>query len=75
MSKSGFQKCVASIQNVSKNKHFLLEKKRGVGGNSKTQGAKKNQKKAKKSKKTQKIWRNRKTSSEIVKNNEFENFA
>ena len=72
MSKTGFQKCVVSIKHLSKNKHFLLEKKMERG---KPGARKKSKKKATKNEKTQKIWWNRKTSSEIVKNNEFENFA
>ena len=41
---------MVSIKHLSKNKHFLLEKKRERGGNSKTRGAKKKQKKRKKTK-------------------------
>ena len=54
MSKTGFQKCVVSIKHLSKNKHFLLEKKRERGGNSKTRGAKKKQKKSEKKRKNAK---------------------
>ena len=45
---------MVSIKHLSKNKHFLLEKKRERGGNSKTRGAKKKQKKRRKKTKKRK---------------------
>ena len=66
---------MVSIKHLSKNKHFLLEKKWKGVETAKPGARKKSKKKAKKNEKTRKTWKNRKTSIEIVKNNEFDNFA